>query len=94
MLWTIVRGRFGDPRRLRRVATAAAIACASLAPATAAAPAASPQAAFKTCRHGYVHAVIGGEQKCLHAGEYCAIRYARQYRRYGFHCLGSPARLH
>jgi hypothetical protein len=40
----------------------------------------------KTCRSGYVHAVIGGEQKCLHRGEFCAHRYDRQYRRYGFRC--------
>ena len=41
----------------------------------------------KTCRHGYTHAVIGGEQKCLHAGEYCAHRFGRQYRRYHFKCV-------
>jgi hypothetical protein len=41
----------------------------------------------KTCPHGYTHAVIGGHQKCLHAGEYCAHRFGRQYRRYHFKCV-------
>lgn len=43
-------------------------------------------AAAKTCSGAYVHAVIGGEQKCLGRGEYCAVRDKRQYRRYGFAC--------
>jgi hypothetical protein len=41
----------------------------------------------KTCSPSYVHAVIGGRQKCLHRGEFCAHRYDRQYRRYGFRCV-------
>jgi hypothetical protein len=40
----------------------------------------------KTCSSGYTHAVIGGAQKCLHAGEYCSHSEARQYRRYHFAC--------
>ena len=40
----------------------------------------------KTCSASYVHAVIGGEQKCLRRGEFCAHSYARQYQRYGFSC--------
>jgi hypothetical protein len=31
-------------------------------------------------------ATIGGQHKCLGAGEYCATRYQRQYERYGFIC--------
>lgn len=59
-----------------------------LATVAVAAPAAIPAAASaKTCPGGYVHATIGGEQKCLHAGEYCAVRYANQYRRYDFRCV-------
>jgi hypothetical protein len=30
--------------------------------------------------------VIGGQQKCLRRGEFCAHRYASQYRRYHFSC--------
>jgi len=41
----------------------------------------------RSCPSGFTHAVIGGSQKCLHAGEYCAHRDARQYRRYGFVCV-------
>lgn len=40
----------------------------------------------QTCPSGFTHAVIGGEQKCLHAGEYCSHAKARQYRRYHFVC--------
>jgi hypothetical protein len=40
----------------------------------------------KTCPAGFTHAVIGGEQKCLHAGEYCSHAEAGQYRRYHFVC--------
>ena len=46
----------------------------------------------KTCSAGYVHAVIGGEQKCLRDGEFCAHRYARQYQRYGFSCTKTDDR--
>jgi hypothetical protein len=45
----------------------------------------------KTCRGSYVHAVIGGEQKCLRRGEFCAHTYQRQYRRYGFYCTHTDA---
>jgi hypothetical protein len=45
-----------------------------------------PAASAKTCRSQYTHAVIGGEQKCLHAGEYCSHAEARQYPRYHFKC--------
>jgi hypothetical protein len=46
-----------------------------------------PSAAFaKTCSSSYTHAVIGGAQKCLRAGEYCAHNEQSQYRRYGYTC--------
>jgi hypothetical protein len=82
---------------MRRLAVLAALALAVAAPAhdasARAGRAPAPAAAAKTCRGGYVRGVIGGEVKCLHRGEYCAVRYARQYPRYGFRCSGSPARL-
>jgi hypothetical protein len=80
--------------RLRRTAVLVVATGAIVAPAPLAHPASAPASALKTCRHGFVRGVIGGAEKCLHAGEYCAIRYAKQYRRYGFRCSGSPARLH
>jgi hypothetical protein len=70
------------------VASAAALALVGAAPA--AAPAHSPApvhaVAAKTCSAGYTHAVIGGAQKCLRRGEFCAARYRSQYRRYGYTC--------
>ena len=43
--------------------------------------------AAKTCPAGFTHAVIGGKQKCLHAGEYCSHSEAGQYRPYHFVCV-------
>ena len=59
------------------VVAAAALAGSTLVPAAGA----------KSCPAGFEHAVIGGKQKCLHAGEYCSHREARQYRRYHFKCV-------
>jgi hypothetical protein len=54
--------------------------------------AAIPSAALaKSCAHGYVHGVIGGAQKCLHDGEFCARAEASQYHRYGFNCVRYPS---
>lgn len=49
------------------------------------------QAIAKSCPSPDVHAVIGGQQKCLAAGEFCAPRYNTQYRRYGFKCVLYPS---
>ena len=57
-------------------------------------PHATPFAVTKTCASGYTHAVIGGVQKCLHAGQYCTHRYDRQYRRYGYRCIRYDASAH
>ena len=48
----------------------------------------------KVCHRG-TPARIGGAQKCLQSGEYCATRYERQYERYGYECSTrySPPRL-
>jgi hypothetical protein len=46
----------------------------------------APASVLRTCSAGYTHAVIGGEEKCLRAGEFCAHRYDSQYRRYGYRC--------
>ena len=48
----------------------------------------------KSCSAGYLHATIGGAQKCLRRGEYCAHRYASQYRRYGFNCIWKSGDYH
>jgi hypothetical protein len=39
------------------------------------------------CRSGYTSGRIGGQAKCLRAGESCVWRYRRQYRRYHFACV-------
>ena len=70
------------------VALATFVAAFAAGTAAPAAPAlqAAPTLAAKTCSSGYKHAVIGGQEKCLRAGEFCAHRYDRQYRRYGYRC--------
>lgn len=67
------------------VLTAAAFAAMILAPSTAFA---------KTCSRSYVHATIGGFQKCLGRGEYCAHRYVSQYKRHGFNCIWRSGAYH
>jgi hypothetical protein len=73
------------------VTTRRAFAVALLIGATFAPPAGStaalasgPRARVACSRD--VPATIGGQHKCLGAGEYCARRYERQYERHGFIC--------
>jgi hypothetical protein len=48
-----------------------------------AAPAApAHHASAASCRS----ATIGGQHKCIARGQYCAVRFAGQYRRYGLSC--------
>jgi hypothetical protein len=58
-----------------------------LAAAALAGSALVPTASAKTCSAAFTHATIGGEQKCLHAGEYCSHAEGQQYRRYHFKCV-------
>ena len=71
------------------VAVALAIGFAGAAPAVAPA---HPSHVAKTCSAGFVHGVIGGRQKCLRRGEFCAHRYNSQYHRYGYRCVRRDAR--
>jgi hypothetical protein len=75
---------------LRRRFALLLVALALIAwPAAAAAqPSASPPQAVaaKSCSAGYKHAVIGGQHKCLRAGQFCTHSYDTQYRRYGYRC--------
>jgi len=79
-----------------RLAVFAATLAASVAAATAA-PAqplvAGPSAVAKTCSSGFRHAVIGGAEKCLRAGEFCAHAFDSQYRRYGYRCIRYDANV-
>ena len=82
-----------------RLAIALCTAVVGLAATTsspAAAPTSLPTSASvvaKTCSRGYVHAIIGGAESVLHAGQFCSVSKASQYRRYGFVCKhGSDGR--
>ncbi|WP_028061167.1 hypothetical protein [Candidatus Solirubrobacter pratensis] len=37
-------------------------------------------------------AKIGGKSKCLQRGQFCAVRYKSQYRKYGFNCVNGRLR--
>jgi hypothetical protein len=73
-------------RRLALLLAAGALA--GLPTAAPAQPAPAPQAVTaKSCSVGWRHAVIGGRHECLRRGQFCAHRYRKQYRRYGFRCV-------
>ena len=74
------------------VAAVAAFGAATAAPASPQV-ALQPLAAAKTCHAGWTRAVIGGQEKCLRVGQFCARRYDGQYHRYGFHCHRYDARV-
>ncbi len=44
------------------------------------------------CSAGYVQGVIGGESKCLRAGEFCSPSHESDYERYGFACVDGHLR--
>jgi hypothetical protein len=80
------------PARTASPATVAAILTLFFAVETTASTA-QPVARVACSRD--VPATIGGKRECLGAGEYCAVRYERQYERYGFECSTryNPPRL-
>jgi hypothetical protein len=55
--------------------------------ATAASPAPRPSVVWRSCGAGFTHARIGGSEKCLRRGQFCAMSHKRQYVRYGFRCV-------
>jgi hypothetical protein len=86
-------------KRLVPAIAALSLAFAGAASAPAAAPQAKPTSAPVIALHKcsstrYVHAVIGGEHKCLGTGQFCALRHQRIYRSLGFVCKpGGDGRL-
>ena len=76
---------------MRRWIVAGAVALGLIATgpiaAIAAPPAYRPSVASKSCTAGYTHARIGGSEKCLRRGQFCASAFKRQYVRYGFRCV-------
>jgi hypothetical protein len=78
-----------------RLAVLVATGLAALSAAVGApAQAAAPSAAAKTCSSSSTHAVIGGEEKCLRAGEFCTRAFDSQYRRYGYRCTKYYSTVH
>ena len=74
-------------RRLAAVSfTLAALVAGGTASAATTPTSIQPVAVAKTCSSGWTHAIIGGEHKCLRAGQFCTRRYDLQYHRYGYHC--------
>jgi hypothetical protein len=74
-----------------RVLVAVVVAALGAGAAGAVAPAGASgggPAAVVAC----TKAKIGGQSKCIAAGQYCAKRYERDYRRYGFTCNKKDAR--
>ncbi|HEX3803592.1 MAG TPA: hypothetical protein VHV75_12215 [Solirubrobacteraceae bacterium] len=78
-------------RALIAVLAAGSLSLVSLLPA---ATSAAASAAAATCSKSYVSATIGGVHKCLRRGEYCAHRYATQYKRYGYQCVIKSGAYH
>ena len=68
------------------------VACA-LAGGVTVSAAVTPQhaatGAHGACSSGYVAAIVGGEPKCLHAGEFCSTAHEADYERYGFTCTAA-----
>jgi hypothetical protein len=72
-------------RRLITYLSLAAIALGGAAAAgatNATAPVSVNHPAATACKS----ATIGGRHKCIAAGQFCAKRYERDYRRYGYTC--------
>jgi hypothetical protein len=68
---------------IRRWLVGSAAALGLVAAAPIAAPAApTSRGSIVTCKS----AAIGGKHKCIARGQFCAVRYASQYRRYGLSC--------
>ncbi len=77
------------PKHVLVVAVAAVFAVSVGAAAGAPAPFAGSShttAVVKSCKAGERRAVIAGRRTCLRAGQACARKLDRQYRRYGFRC--------
>jgi hypothetical protein len=64
------------------LATASAVAL----PIAAVSAVAAPEAKAASCVRGTKPAIVGGNFKCLRAGQQCSASYQAAYRKYGFHC--------
>jgi hypothetical protein len=64
------------------LATASAVAL----PIAAVSAVAAPEAKAASCVRGTKPAIVGGNFKCLRAGQKCSPSYQAAYRKYSFHC--------
>jgi hypothetical protein len=65
---------------------AVSVGAAAGAPAPFSGSSRATAVVVKRCKAGERRAVIAGRRTCLRAGQTCARRLDRQYRRYGFRC--------
>lgn len=74
---------------MERAVVAAFVGALALGVGIFATPSGAHQAgpARAACSAGYVDGVIGGEPKCLRAGEFCSAAAETDYERYGFDCV-------
>ena len=73
---------------IRRWLVGSTAALGLLAAAPISAPAApATHASIVSCKS----ATIGGQHKCIARGQFCAVSYASQYRRYGLSCTKRDA---
>jgi hypothetical protein len=79
------------PNRLRLFVAIALAAVGAAFSTPAHSQPVAPVSIAKSCGAGYTHAIIGGKEKCLRAGEFCSHQYDSQYRRYGYRCIYTDA---
>jgi hypothetical protein len=79
-------------RRIMTVVVAACLLGPGISGTVAGTSLGPTSAQAKSCSRSFVHAVIGGQEKCLRRGEFCARARDREYRRYGFRCHKQDAR--
>lgn len=75
-------------RRLIGVLAGASLFAVVPAVPVTAAPTSNEPVAQIACKR----ATIGGQSRCIARGQYCAKRYERDYRKYGYSCSKKDSR--
>lgn len=81
-------GEDSEMRSRRAAVLAAGCLAVAAAPANTSAISNPGPVAHAAC----MRATIGGQSRCIARGQYCARRYQRDYRRYGFSCSKRDSR--
>jgi hypothetical protein len=81
-----------SPQLKSRVAVLAALVMLAAGLTASATASTRLDHAGASCPRGSKPAVIGGNFKCLRAGQQCSRRYQASYRKYGFHCVNGRLR--